>query len=401
VLRSRLRQSCSPVARCVCLRTGAGLVALTLIAACEEKNVYVPPPPPKVTVAVPAHKPVTDFLEFTGNTQAIHTVQLPARVEGYLIAQHFQDGTDVKKGDLLFTIQPEQYRAQLQQAEADVLNQKAALFHAETEFQRYSRLFQQKAAAQTDVDNWRYQRDSARAQLMNAEAQVELAKLNLTYTRVTAPFDGRMGRRLVDPGNLVGAGGETVLAEINQIDPMYVYFTINELDLLRVKRLQRETGGPDYRIAPVPAFVGLANEDGYPHEGRIDFAAITVDPSTGTLLLRAIVPNKERAMVPGLFVRVRVPIGRQANAILVPEVALGADQLGRYVLVVNDKNIVERRGVKLGFADGTMRVIDEGLEGNERVVVNGLMRAIPGREVTPESEQAVTPTAASPAAAGG
>jgi RND family efflux transporter MFP subunit len=383
------------------MRIGLSVMALMLVIGCEEKNVYVAPPTPKVTVAAPVQKPVTDFLDFTGNTQAVHTVQLPARVEGYLIGLHFQDGADVKQGDLLFTIQPDQYRAQLQQAEADVLTQKAALFHAETEFQRYSRLVQQKAAPQTEVDRWQFERDSARAALMNAEAQVELAKLNLGYTRVAAPFDGRMGRHLKDPGNLVGAGEDTILAEINQIDPIYVYFTINELDLLRVKRLQRETGGPDYRIAPVPAFIGLANEDGYPHEGRIDFAAITVDPSTGTLLLRAIVPNKDRAMVPGLFVRVRVPIGRQANAILVPEVALGSDQLGHYVLVVNDQNVVERRGVKLGFADGTMRVIESGLKGNERVIVNGLLRAIPGREVNPEVAEADPRPTAAPSSAGG
>lgn len=378
-----------------------GAMALMLASGCEEKNAYVAPPPPKVTVAAPVQQPVTDFLDFTGNTQAVHTVQLPARVEGYLVGLHFQDGADVKQGDLLFTIQPDQYRAQLQQAEAEVLTQKAALFHAETEFQRYSRLVQQKAAPQTEVDRWQFERDSARAALLNAQAEVELAKLNLGYTRVMAPFDGRMGRRLKDPGNLVGAGGDTILAEINQIDPIYVYFTINELDLLRVKRLQRETGGPDYRIAPVPAFVGLANEDGYPHEGRIDFAAITVDPSTGTLLLRAIVPNKDRLMVPGLFARVRVPIGRQANAILVPEVALGADQLGRYVLVVNDQNVVERRGVKVGSAEGTMRVIDEGLKGDERIIVNGLLRAIPGREVNPQVAEAGTPPTAASASAGG
>ncbi len=378
-----------------------GAMALMLASGCEEKNAYVAPPPPKVTVAAPVQQPVTDFLDFTGNTQAVHTVQLPARVEGYLVGLHFQDGADVKQGDLLFTIQPDQYRAQLQQAEAEVLTQKAALFHAETEFQRYSRLVQQKAAPQTEVDRWQFERDSARAALLNAQAEVELAKLNLGYTRVMAPFDGRMGRRLKDPGNLVGAGGDTILAEINQIDPIYVYFTINELDLLRVKRLQRETGGPDYRIAPVPAFVGLANEDGYPHEGRIDFAAITVDPSTGTLLLRAIVPNKDRLMVPGLFARVRVPIGRQANAILVPEVALGADQLGRYVLVVNDQNVVERRGVKVGSAEGTMRVINEGLKGDERIIVNGLLRAIPGREVNPQVAEAGTPPTAASASAGG
>ena len=215
---------------------------------------------------------------------------------------------------------------------------------------------------------------------MNAQAQVDLAKLNLSYTRVTAPIDGRMGRRLVDPGNLVGAGGEkTPLADINQIDSIYAYFTVNERDLLRVRKLQQESGAGDYRSRPIPAYAGLANDQGYPHEGRIDFAAITVDPTTGTLLLRAIFPNEDRQILPGLFARIRVPVGREASAILVPEVALGFDQLGRYVLVVNDKNVVERRGVTTGPEENGMVVIDGGLNANERVIVNGLQRAIPGQ----------------------
>ena len=378
-------------------------IALTavLLAGCEKKNEYVPPPPPKVTVAKPVKKAVTEYLEFTGNTQAVKTVQLRARVEGYLDDLHFKDGADVKKGDLLFTIQPAQYQAQLQQALAEVQTQQAALEHAETEFKRYSRLYEQKAAAATDVDNWRFQRDSAKAALINAQAQVDLAKLNLSYTQVTAPMDGRMGRRLVDPGNLVGAGGEeTMLAEINQIDPIYAYFTIDENELLQARRRLREGGG-DYRSRPIPAYAGLANEPGYPHEGRIDFAAVGVDPSTGTLLLRAVFPNADHVLLPGLFARVRVPVERTSNAILVPEVALGLDQIGRYVLVVDDKNIVERRSVKLGQAFDTMRVIEEGLTGDERVVVNGLLRAIPGREVTPEVQEAEAPPSGAPAAAGG
>jgi RND family efflux transporter MFP subunit len=365
------------------------LLAMLLLGGCEEKNTYVPPPPPKVTVAKPVQKTVTDYLQLTGNTQAIYTVKLVARVEGYLEALHFQDGADVRKGDLLFTIQPDQYQAQLQQAQADVLTQKAALLQAETEFNRYSRLFQQKAAAATDVDNWRFQRDSAKAGLANAEAQVELAKLNLSYTQVAAPFNGRMGRRLVDPGNVVG--NNAVLAEINQIDPIYAYFTINELDLLRIRKQQQEADEPDYRSRPVPAFAGLANEEGYPHEGRIDFAAISVDPGTGTLLLRAIFPNPDRTIMPGLFARIRVPVGRTANAILVPEKAMGFDQMGRYVLIVGDKNVVERRGVQVGPMNGDLRVIDSGLTGDERVIVNGLLRAIPGREVSPEVEAASSP----------
>jgi membrane fusion protein, multidrug efflux system len=377
-------------------------LAASLLAGCEKENQYVPPPPPKVTVAKPVQRSVINYLELTGNTQAVNTVQLQARVEGYLQGLHFQEGADVKKGDLLFTIQPEQYEAQLQQALAEVQAQQAALEHAETELKRYSRLFEQKAAAATDVDNWRFQRDSAKAALMNAQAQVDLAKLNLSYTRVTAPMDGRMGRRLVDPGNLVGAGGEkTPLAEINQINSIYAYFTINERDLLRVRKLQQESGAGDYRSRPIPAYAGLADDQGYPHEGRIDFAGITVDPTTGTLLLRAVFPNEDRKMLPGLFTRIRVPVGRQENAILVPEVALGFDQLGRYVLVVNDKNVVERRQVTVGPEENGSIVIDSGVKPDERVIVNGLQRAIPGREVSPDVQEAATPARVGQATAGG
>lgn len=375
------------------------LAVLTLVTAmavvtagCEEKNTFVPPPPPKVTVAKPTRQSVTDYLELTGNSQAINTVKLVARVEGYLEGLHFQDGADVRKGDLLFSIQPQQYQAQLAQAKAQVQAQQAALLNAETEYERYSRLYQQKAAAATDVDNWRFQRDSAKAAVANAMAQVDIANLNIGYTQVTAPFTGRMGRRLVDVGNVVGAGGqETPLAEINQIDPIYVYFTINELDLLRIRERQQQAGEGDYRVRPVPIQAGLANEPGYPHEGRIDFAAISLDPGTGTLLVRAVFSNPDRVLLPGLFVRLRLPVGRDRNAILVPEVALGNDQIGRYVLVVDDKNVVERRGVQTGQSYGELRVVTEGLNGDERVVVNGLLRAIPGRQVDPQMQGAEQP----------
>lgn len=372
------------------------LVIAVVAAGCEQKNTFVPPPPPKVTVAKPERQSVTDYLELTGNSQAINTVKLVARVEGYLEGLHFQDGADVRKGDLLFTIQPQQYQAQLAQAKAQVQAQQAALLNAETEYERYSRLYQQKAAAATDVDNWRFQRDSSKAAVANAMAQVEIANLNIGYTQVTAPFNGRMGRRLVDVGNVVGAGGqETPLAEINQIDPIYVYFTINELDLLRIRERQQQAGEGDYRVRPVPIQAGLATEQGYPHEGRIDFAAISLDPGTGTLLVRAVFSNPDRVLLPGLFVRLRLPVGRDRGAILVPEVALGYDQIGRYVLVVDDKNVVERRGVKTGQSYGEMRVVSDGLTGDERVVVNGLLRAIPGREVSPEMQTTAPPAASS------
>jgi len=244
-------------------------------------------------------------MEFTGNTQAVNTVKLRARVEGYLEKVFFQDGDRVKKGQLLFLIQQDTYEAKLKQAQAEILANKARLEHAETEFARFSRLVKQKAAAQTDVDKWRFERDAAQAAVMSSEAQRDLARLNLNYTEVRAPFNGRIGRRLKDPGNLVGAGEETVLAEINQIDPIYVYFNINEQDLLRVRR--KDDAKEDASEIKRPVFFGLANETGFPHKGYLDFAAITLSPTTGTLLLRGVFPNPEAMILPGLFANVRVP----------------------------------------------------------------------------------------------
>jgi RND family efflux transporter MFP subunit len=365
------------------LALGIPLTLLALALACGEKNTYAPPPPPKVTVSHPLKRPVTDYLEFTGNAVAFNTVPLRARVEGFLEKIYFQDGQTVKKGAPLFLIQQEQYQAQLQQAEAQVLAEKAQLEHAQTEFARYSRLVKQDAAAQTDVDRWHYERDSRLAGLQAAKAKVILAKLNLSYTKVNAPFHGRMGRHLKDPGTLVGAGEKTLLAEINQIDPIYVYFNINEQDLLRVRGKNPEKA-EEAEKRKYPVDVGLADEEGYPHKGYLDFAAISLNPTTGSLQLRAILRNPKDVILPGLFARVRAPIAEVKGALVVPQTAIGFDQQGTFVRVVNEKNTVERRQVKLGIKDGTYQVISEGLTGNEWVVVSGLLRAIPGRQVTPE-----------------
>jgi len=362
----------------------SGLLALQ--AGCKEQPKPQPPPPPKVTVAQPVQQTVTDSLDLTGNTQAIYTVQLVARVVGYLEKVLFQDGQRVKKGQPLFVIQQNTYQDNLRQAEAAILQYRAQLQWTESQLDRYSNLIQHNAAARSDVENWKFQRDTAVANLRAAEAQRDLAKLNLDYTLVTAPFDGRMDRRLVDPGNLVGSGGSTVLAQINQIDPIYVYFNISDLDLARLLKV---TGGipgsTDGRKWPVHA--GLPSEDGYPHQGYLDFAAINLTTTTGTLLMRGILPNADGRILPGLYTRVRVPL-EQRSALLVPEVAIGHDQQGSYVLVVNDKNVVERRNVTTGAAVESRRVIGTGLTGGEWVVVNGVLKAAPGRTVAPEREGA-------------
>src|SRR5271163_686924 len=280
-----------------------GVAAICLGDGCGSRPTR-PAPPPEVTVARPDVRNVTDYLTFTGNTAATDSVKLVARVEGYLEKLHFTDGARVNKGDVLFTIQQEPYQAQLVQAQAQLAAQRASLWHAQTEFKRYSGLLKEDAATQTEVDHWRYEREAAEAGVRGAEAQVSIAELNLSYTIVKAPFDGRLGRHLVDPGNVVGAmGQQTALAEIDRIDPMYVYFTIDERDLLRISQRKRASANQPIWRRPIPISLGVMNEEGFPRDGLLDFASLTVEPTTGTLQLRATVPNHDLGLLPGLFVR--------------------------------------------------------------------------------------------------
>ncbi len=372
------------------------LAALSLFWGCEKQQAQAPArPAPKVTVSRPVRQNVTDYLELTGNTQAINTVQLQARVEGYLEKVFFKDGDRVKKDQLLFLIQQNTYFANLKQAEANVMAQEATLEHAKIELARFTNLYNQKAAAQTDVENWRFTRDSAQAALEGARAQRDLAKLNLGYTWVVAPFDGRIDRRLRDPGNLVGSGSPTVLAEISQVDPLYVYFNVSETVLSRLMQAYGSKAGAA-GLSGVPVYIGLAGEEGYPHQGQLDFTATTVTTTTGTLLVRGVFPNGDARMLPGQFARIRVPVGQERSAILVPRVAFSSDQLGAYVLVVNDKDTVERRNVQEGPSKGPLRVVEKGLSGDERVIVNGMLRAAPGRRVSPEEAPPENPAGEAP-----
>jgi RND family efflux transporter MFP subunit len=357
--------------------------AMLFAGGCEEKNAYVPPPPPQVTVNRPVHRQVREYLEFTGNTQAFNTVQLVARVQGYLEKVFFHDGDNVKKDQPLFLIQQDTYQAKLKQAEAQVLQQKASLDHAQTELARFTGLVRQHAAAQTDADRWRFERDNAKAALIAAEAKRDLAGLDLNYTKVVAPFDGRIDRRLRDPGNLVGAGEFTPLAHISQINPIYVYFTINETDLLKVIR-QTRIGPGEAEKMKIPASLALSDEKDYPHHGFLDFTAISVTPTTGTLLLRARFPNDGGTILPGLFAKVRVLVlNSEKTALVVPETAVGYDQLGSYLLVVDSNNRVERRPVKLGAQVDEERVIETGIDDRDWIIVTGLLHAVPGNQVAP------------------
>lgn len=372
-----------------------GLALLLLAAGCHRGDTTAAPAPPAVTVAHPTQQEIVDHLEFTGNTAPTDAVTLVARVEGYLEKIHFTDGAIVRAGDRLFTIQQDQYKAQLQQAQAAVDAQRAALRHAQTELGRYTTLAKEDSAPETQVDRWQYERDSALAALHSAEGQLVLAKLNLGYTDVRAPFDGHMGRHLVDPGNLVGGLGQpATLAVIERIDPLYVYFTIDERSLLRLRDAHHSPDDHALSARQIPAEFGLLDETGYPHRGTLDFASLGVAPRTGTLEVRAVFPNPAPAVLSGLFARVRIPIGVARPAIVVAGDAIAFDQQGAYVLVVNDRNVVERRAITTGAQVGERYVVERGLQLDDRVVVEGLARAIPGRTVQPElaAAAAATPT---------
>jgi multidrug efflux system membrane fusion protein len=373
------------------------LLAL-LLADCGQENTYVPPPPPTVTVSRPVQRTVTNTIELTGNTQSSNTVNLVARVTGYLQSVNFKDGSFVKKGDLLFVIEPEPYQADVQLAQATVEQQQATLTNATSEYERQQRMIKQNATSESDVENWRAQRDGARAAVDQANANLEIAQINLGYTRIVAPFDGRIGRRQVDPGNLVGPGGTTQLATIDQLAPIYVYFNVNEEDVLRLRAGLRAKGKTLKDVEPIKLGIGLQNETGYPHEATLDFVATDVDQSTGTLQARGVIPNKDYVFLPGLFVRVQIPVGTTPDALLVPDRAVGVDQRGHYLLVVGQDDVVAQRTIEIGALHDGMRVITQGLGADDRVVIDGLQRAIPGSKVTPR-EEAPAPAPPAPAAA--
>jgi membrane fusion protein, multidrug efflux system len=364
----------------------AAIGALILAGCNGSKNAYVPPPPPKVVVAQPIEKPVTLYLELTGNTQAFNSVDLVARVQGYLESIDYKDGAFVTKGTQLFGIERDTYQQQLDQANATLAANEATLEYNKAEFNRQAALARQDFASQSIMQQWKANQDSAAAQVLNAKAAIELAKINLGYTNVQAPFDGVVTDHLVDVGALVGAGSATKLATIVQMDPMYVYFTMSEGQVLRIKESNAKAGVP-FRttdLSSIPVDIGLQGEEGYPHKGHMDYASPQVDQATGTLTARGLFDNKDGALLPGLFVRVRTPVGHLDKALLTRNDAIGTSQEGPYVLVVGPDNVVQRKVVTTGDRVGQLRVVESGLNPGEWVVTEGIQRAFPGAKVDPQ-----------------
>jgi len=308
-----------------------------------------------------------------------------------LQAISYKDGSFVKEGTPLFAIEPDTYKFKLEQAQAAEAGAQASLRQAEADYKRQVDLVARQAVSQATLDTSTSSRDNAQANLQQAQANTKIAAVNYGYTNVVAPFDGVVSAHLVSVGELVGAASPTQLANIVQLDPIYVNFNVNEQDVLRIRADARRRGLTNLDIASIPVEVGLQTEDGYPHKGKLDYVAPTVNLSTGTLPVRGVLPNADRVLLPGYYVRVRVPYDQQQDALLVPDVALGSDQSGRYVLVVSSENVVEQRKVQIGPVDGDLRVIESGLKADDRVVIAGLLRAIPGQKVDPQPRQIEAP----------
>ena len=363
----------------------AVVLGLCSIAAtgCRPKNEFVPPPPPKVTVAQPHREKVADSIDFVGTTKSVATVELRARVGGYLERIAFTDGQNVKAGELLFVIEKAPFEAALQAADAEVQKAEAALLLADATLARTRQLVETNSVSKQQFDVDEAQRATAAANVASAKAALKQANLNLGYAEIRAPTSGRIGRRLIDVGNLVYAE-QSLLAVIESITPIYAEFYVSDADLLRFMEMLREHKLPDPAVKPPTLYLGLENEAGFPHVGRLDFRQFGVNSGTGTILRRAVYDNADGKLIPGLYCRLRATLGEPQPALLVDRRAVGTDQRGDYLLLVNDKNVVEYRTVKLGIVIGDMQVVTSGVKAEDWIVINGLQRARPGSQVTPE-----------------
>jgi membrane fusion protein, multidrug efflux system len=378
-----------------------GLAVLAAIAAlaltgCGSKNQFVAPPPAKVVVAQPIQKPVTLYVYLTGNTTAYQTANLVARVQGYLESIDYKDGAAVTKGTQLFGIERDTFQAQVDQVKAQLAHDQAVLGETQLDLTRYQTLQKENSIASQQAEDQAFVAEQNKATVGIDQANLETANINLGFTRVLAPFDGIVTNHQVDIGNLVGASGPTTLATIVQTDLIYVYFTLSEPQFLSIRRSNARPGVPGSTVdltylSSIPVEIGLQDEEGYPHKGHLDYVSPQVDPSTGTITVRAIFDNKDNALLPGFFVRVRGPIGHQDKALLTRNDAIGTSQEGSYVLVVGADNVVQRKIVKTGQRQGQLVIVDSGLDPGDWVVTEGVQQAFPGAKVEPQRTQLTVP----------
>lgn len=355
-------------------------------------------PPPGVTVSKPLQKQITDYNEYTGKVEAVETVTVKARVFGYLEKVNFTDGQEVSKGKVLFEIDPRPYQAALDQAEAKVKLAQTRESLARADHARSEKLLRSGSIGREEFDKTLAAMDEAGASVRAAQADLEQDKLNLGFTKIASPIDGKIGKQLVNPGNLVhgSEANATSLATIVSMDPVYIYFDVDEPAMYRYKQQAIKDGrmadASDVKSAKIPVKAGLVGDTDYPYEGYIDFVDNRVDPGTGTIKVRAVFKNPKRLLVPGSFARVTIAEGQPYPALLVPERAVGNDLGQKYLYVVNSNNTVEYRPVKLGTLHGIWRVVTSGIDKDDRVIINGLQRARQGAKVAPDElpiEQAV------------
>jgi RND family efflux transporter MFP subunit len=372
------------------LRASCLLLAICFaLAGCAES-----PSAPKavaplpVSVSTPVEQYITDCADFTARTAAVDSVEVRAHVWGYLDKVNFKEGALVKKGDVLFELDPRPYEALLNQAKAKVRQDEAQLNYDEAEYQRNRQLISTGATSRTELDKSSAARGVDIANIAADKAVIVSRALDLEYTKIIAPVSGRVSRYVVTVGNLIQSGdqnGGTLLTTIVSVDPMYAYFDVDEYTALRVRQLVREGKADSPRDGGFPVSLGLANEEGFPHEGTINFVDNQVNPKTGTIRVRGVFPNKQEHLLPGYFARVRVPVGRRHKALLVSDRALDTDQGQKILYVVNDKNEVVSRPVRVGALHDGLREITDGLKPGEHVIVNGLQQVRPGVTVEPKS----------------
>ncbi|MBX3513497.1 MAG: efflux RND transporter periplasmic adaptor subunit [Xanthobacteraceae bacterium] len=368
---------------------GAAISLALLLSACGQ-SAPPPPPAPQVTVATPVKRKIIDRDEYVGRFVAIDTVEIRARVSGYLDKVHFTDGQLVKAGDLLFTLDQRPFQAALDQARADLARAKSQADLANADLARAQTLIAQKTIAESLYDQRVQAKRAADAALQAAEAAVKTNELNLEFTELRAPVSGRIGDRRVSPGNLVTGtttGGQTLLATVVSIDPIRFEFTFDEASYLRYQRIAKDAGKADERGTKLPVELRLLDEKAFEHKGSIDFVDNVIDATSGTIRGRAQFANPTALFTPGMFGRIRVPGSAEYEALLVPDTAIGTEQIRKFVYVVDGENTVRQKYLELGTLQGNLRVIRSGLEPGDRVIVNGLMRARAGAKVTPLTEE--------------